>query len=71
LKKEEKERGLESPKKRWSRMKSQIKADKDPLVSLVFGSGHFAKFYDVIVKLHIYVVSFLMDMVYRLSEQYL
>ncbi|GJS56065.1 hypothetical protein Tco_0629427 [Tanacetum coccineum] len=38
LKKEDQARGLESPKKRWSRMKSQRKDDKDPLVSLVFGS---------------------------------
>ncbi|GKA65457.1 hypothetical protein Tco_0765164 [Tanacetum coccineum] len=38
LKKEDQARGLESPKKRWSRMKSQRKVDKDPLVSLIFGS---------------------------------
>nr|GEY56277.1 hypothetical protein [Tanacetum cinerariifolium] len=38
LKKEDQARGLKSPKKRWLRMKSQRKADKDPLVSLVFGS---------------------------------
>ncbi|GKA54041.1 hypothetical protein Tco_0752990 [Tanacetum coccineum] len=38
LKKEDQARRLESPKKRWLRLKSQRKADKDPLVSLVFGS---------------------------------
>ncbi|GKF85111.1 hypothetical protein Tco_0250009, partial [Tanacetum coccineum] len=31
LKKEDQARGLESPKKRWTRMKSQRKANKDPL----------------------------------------
>nr|GEZ36490.1 hypothetical protein [Tanacetum cinerariifolium] len=35
LKKENQARGLESPKKRWSRMKSQRNAYKDPLVSLM------------------------------------
>nr|GEV60231.1 hypothetical protein [Tanacetum cinerariifolium] len=34
LKKKDQARGLESSKKRWSRMKSQRKADKDPLLSL-------------------------------------
>nr|GEY74967.1 hypothetical protein [Tanacetum cinerariifolium] len=34
VKEEDQSRGLESPKKRWSRMKSQRKADKDPLIDI-------------------------------------
>nr|GEZ21401.1 hypothetical protein [Tanacetum cinerariifolium] len=37
--KEDQARGLKSPKKRWSRMKSQRKADKDPSVSLGFNKS--------------------------------
>nr|GEX17099.1 hypothetical protein [Tanacetum cinerariifolium] len=38
LEKVDQARGLESPKKRWSRIKIQRKLDKDPLVLFVFGS---------------------------------
>nr|GEX29930.1 reverse transcriptase domain-containing protein [Tanacetum cinerariifolium] len=40
LKKEDQARGLESHKKRWSKMKSKRMADKDPLVSLVGNQGN-------------------------------